>query len=122
MEVKSPWGSPHTPSLTRTHYIHDGGCSINPGSRTWTTWSPATLNGEEEWGGNKPFCFEPLRFGSRQPILTDAEIEHNRCSDGGRREAKGDEQRDKGGIRDLKVGDHDNDARMQKGWLVWEEK
>lgn len=82
---------------TGTHYIQDGGRFINPGSRTWTTWSPATLNGKEEWRGGKgrikPFCYEPLRLGSHQPILTDADIGHTGCSDDGMREARGDEQK-----------------------------
>lgn len=39
----------------------------------------------------KAVCYEPLRLGSHQPILTDAEIEHNGCSDDGMREARGDE-------------------------------
>lgn len=42
-------------------------------------------------GGIKVFCYEPLRLGSHQPILSDAETEHNGCSDDGMREARGDE-------------------------------
>lgn len=47
----------------------------------------------EGGGGVKPFCYEPLRLGSHQPILTDAEIEYNGCSDDGMGEARGDDQK-----------------------------
>lgn len=35
-------------------------------------------------------------------MQTDAEIEHNGCSDDGMRKAKGDKQKRQGGIRDFK--------------------
>lgn len=59
-------------------------------------WKGRVAGGGGGGGGKgriKPFCYEPLRLGSHQPILTDADIGHNGCSDDGMREARGDEQK-----------------------------
>lgn len=54
--------------------------------------APAILNREAALGGKKKKPSEPLRFGSHSPTLTEAEIEHNGCSDDGKRKAKGGEE------------------------------
>lgn len=77
---------PHCFLPTRTHHIQDGGCP-QPRSQDVDNMAPALLNREEKKSS------EALRFGSHSPTLTEAEIEHNGCSEDGEEEAKGDEKK-----------------------------
>ena len=91
---KNLWGKPHMLSWhKKTHLFQGRGHLINPDPKMWTTWSSATRSGRAAWGRNKPFHFRPLRCGSHQPILTDAEIKRDRCRDDRMRKAKGGEQK-----------------------------